>query len=69
MRRLTELVHVHGLWITFIYAFGAAFTPFYRLLGPWRDAQAPEIARTELYDTIKRRGLGGNVRNSSDIVS
>ena len=42
-------------------SFGAAFTPYYRLLGPYRSALAPSIVRTELWDTITRRGVLGNL--------
>lgn len=42
-------------------SFGAAFTPFYRLTGPFAHPSAPITARTELWDTITRRGLLGNL--------
>jgi len=42
-------------------SFGAAFPTFYRLTGPFRSASAPKIAKTELWDTIKRRGIIGNI--------
>lgn len=42
-------------------SFGAAFTPFYRLFGPFRSPTAPSIIKTELWDTITRRGLLGNL--------
>lgn len=32
-----ELLRVHGLFVTFVYCFGAAFPTFYRLLGPWQS--------------------------------
>lgn len=41
--------------------FGAAFTPFYRLTGPYRSPLAPAIVRGELWDTITRRGILGNL--------
>lgn len=42
-------------------SFGAAFTPFYRLIGPFAHSSAPETVRTELWDTIARRGILGNL--------
>lgn len=42
-------------------SFGAAFTPFYRLVGPYRSDIAPAVIRTELWDTILRRGVLGNL--------
>jgi dimethylaniline monooxygenase (N-oxide forming) len=38
--------------------------PFYRLVGPFRDEKAPEIVRTELWETITRRGIPGLVLGS-----
>ena len=42
-------------------SFGAAFTTFYRLIGPYRSSLAPKIAKTELWETITRRGILGNL--------
>jgi hypothetical protein len=42
-------------------SFGAAFPTFYRLIGPYRSSQAEKIVKTELWDTIKRRGVIGNI--------
>lgn len=42
-------------------SFGAAFTTFYRLLGPYRSPLAAQIVKTELWDTVTRRGVLGNV--------
>lgn len=42
-------------------SFGAAFPTFYRLTGPYRSESAPQIVKTELWDTIKRRGVIGNI--------
>ncbi|KAF7359289.1 FAD NAD-binding domain-containing protein [Mycena sanguinolenta] len=42
-------------------SFGAAFTTFYRLVGPYASPLAPQISKTELWDTITRRGLLGNL--------
>jgi len=42
-------------------SFGAAFPTFYRLVGPYRSSQAEGIVKTELWDTIKRRGVIGNI--------
>ncbi|KAI0094077.1 FAD/NAD(P)-binding domain-containing protein [Irpex rosettiformis] len=58
---LWELFREHGLHILICYCFGAAFTTFYRLIGPYRSSQAPKIVKTELWDTIVRRGFWGNL--------
>ena len=42
-------------------SFGAAFTSFYRLVGPFRSDAAPRVIKTEIWDTITRRGVIGNV--------
>lgn len=44
-----------------MYSFGAAFPTFYRLVGPYRSEKAEGIVKTELWDTIKRRGVIGNI--------
>ncbi|EJU05748.1 FAD/NADP-binding domain-containing protein [Dacryopinax primogenitus] len=56
-----ELYRVHGSHVFWSYVFGAAFVSYYRLLGPFPSPKAPEIARTELWETIVRRGVGGNL--------
>jgi dimethylaniline monooxygenase (N-oxide forming) len=58
---LMELWRVHGLKVLLIYCFGASFVTFYRLTGPFKSEAAPGIARTELAETIMRRGLLGNL--------
>ncbi|KAJ7184298.1 FAD/NAD(P)-binding domain-containing protein [Mycena filopes] len=58
---LWELWWEHGTHVLLCYCFGAAFTTFYRLTGPYRSPLAPETVKTELWDTITRRGLLGNV--------
>ena len=57
---LLELWQEHGWRVLLAYCFGASFVTFYRLIGPFRSAVAPEIAETELMQTIKRRGVAGN---------
>jgi len=57
---LLELWREHGFKMLMIYCFGASFVSFYRLVGPFKSAMAPEVARVELLDTIMRRGVGGN---------
>ena len=42
-------------------SFGAAFTSFYRLRGPYQSPTAPQVVKTEIWDTITRRGLLGNL--------
>jgi dimethylaniline monooxygenase (N-oxide forming) len=66
---LLELWKEHGLKVMLVYAFGASFVTFYRLLGPFKCKEAPEIARTELAETILRRGVLGNVFFGVSIVS
>lgn len=58
---LGDLYHNHGLAITLIYCFAAAFPTLYRLEGPFKDEGADEIVRTEIWDTVKRRGVIGNI--------
>ena len=57
---LLQLWREHGWRVLLAYCFGASFVTFYRLVGPFRCAEAPEIATTELMRTIKRRGVAGN---------
>ena len=57
---LLELWQEHGWRVLLAYCFGASFVTFYRLIGPFRSAAAPEIVETELMQTIKRRGVAGN---------
>lgn len=42
-------------------SFGAAFVPFYRLFGPFVSPMAPQVIKTEIWDTITRRGALGNL--------
>jgi len=58
---LWELWWEHGAHVLVCYCFGAAFTTFYRLVGPYRSPLAPQISKTELWDTVTRRGLLGNL--------
>ncbi|KAF2654931.1 FAD/NAD(P)-binding domain-containing protein [Lophiostoma macrostomum CBS 122681] len=58
---LLELWREYGLKILLTYSFGASFVTFYRLLGPFRSREAEEIAKTELAETITRRGVLGNL--------
>jgi dimethylaniline monooxygenase (N-oxide forming) len=58
---LFELWWAHGLKVLLIYCFGASFVTFYRLTGPFKSEAAPGIAKTELAETIMRRGLLGNL--------
>ena len=43
------------------FSFGAAFPTFFRLVGPYKSNKAPTIVKTELWETIKRRGVAGNI--------
>ncbi|KAF5390335.1 hypothetical protein D9757_002786 [Collybiopsis confluens] len=58
---LFELWKEYGAHVLICYCFGAAFTTFYRLVGPYKVASAPAIIKGELWDTITRRGLIGNL--------
>ncbi|KAJ3728651.1 FAD/NAD-P-binding domain-containing protein [Lentinula raphanica] len=58
---LWEIWREYGTHVLVCYCFGAAFTPFYRLVGPYKSASAPGIIKTELWDTILRRGFLGNL--------
>jgi len=58
---LWDLWKEHGTHLLVCYCFGAAFTTFYRLTGPYRSSLAPKIAGTELWETITRRGILGNL--------
>jgi dimethylaniline monooxygenase (N-oxide forming) len=58
---LWELYKAHGFRILLIYSFGASFVTFYRLAGPFAFDGAKKVARTELAETIGRRGLLGNL--------
>jgi dimethylaniline monooxygenase (N-oxide forming) len=58
---ISELYFQYGLKMLLIYCFGAAFTPFYRLVGPYKSASAPAIIKGEILDVILRRGVIGNL--------
>lgn len=58
---LLELWRAHGWRVLLAYCFGASFVTFYRLLGPFQSKEAPHIAKTELAETILRRGMLGNL--------
>ncbi|KAJ7261292.1 FAD/NAD(P)-binding domain-containing protein [Mycena haematopus] len=58
---LGQLWWEHGTHVLVSYCFGAAFTTFYRLVGPYASPMAPHISKTELWDTVTRRGLLGNL--------
>ncbi|KAL6708962.1 hypothetical protein ACN47E_002089 [Coniothyrium glycines] len=58
---LVDLWKAHGSKVLLVYSFGASFVTLYRLLGPFRSAAAPGIAKTELWETITRRGVLGNL--------
>ena len=57
---LLKLWQEYGWRVLTAYCFGASFVTFYRLVGPYRSAAASEVAKTELMQTIKRRGVAGN---------
>ncbi|KIJ28547.1 hypothetical protein M422DRAFT_270149 [Sphaerobolus stellatus SS14] len=54
---LFELWWNYGTRVLVSYALGAPFTPFYRLIGPYSFPDSAKIAKTELWDTIARRGI------------
>ncbi|UZJ55800.1 hypothetical protein CBS101457_005120 [Exobasidium rhododendri] len=51
----------YGTQVMLIYCFSAAFPTHYRLTGPWEDPKAVGIIKTEILETITRRGIGGNL--------
>ncbi|KZV99127.1 FAD/NAD(P)-binding domain-containing protein [Exidia glandulosa HHB12029] len=51
----------YGTHVLLCYCFGAAFVPFYRLFGPFVSPMAPQVIKTEIWDTITRRGVLGNL--------
>lgn len=50
-----------GCSLTRSLSFGASFPTFYRLTGPYKSDVAPQIVKTEICDTIARRGVAGNI--------
>lgn len=58
---LKDLYNNHGIHVLVAYCLGAAFVSFYRLEGPFKSAEMDEIVTTELWETITRRGLIGNI--------
>ncbi|KAH8102934.1 FAD/NAD(P)-binding domain-containing protein [Cristinia sonorae] len=58
---LWELWREYGLHVMVCYCFGAAFTPFYRLVGPFKTYNVLYTIKTELWETITRRGIIGNL--------
>lgn len=58
---LWELWWTYGSHVLLCYAFGAAFTAFYRLVGPFQSHKVLVVIKTELWETITRRGLLGNL--------
>ncbi|TFK60658.1 FAD/NAD-P-binding domain-containing protein [Pluteus cervinus] len=58
---LWELWQEYGLHVLVCYCFGAAFVPFFRLVGPYKSSVAPKVIKTELWETITRRGVLGNL--------
>lgn len=58
---LSDLWRTHGAFVTLVYAFSAAFTSHYRLIGPFKSDKAPEVVKTEIWETVTRRGLLGNL--------
>eukprot|EP01051_Picozoa_sp_SAG22_P001358 SAG22_NODE_52_length_24288_cov_15.594568_26_plen_149_part_00 len=43
------------------YTMGQAYTPFFRLTGPFADPAQLEIASGELWQTVVRRGVASNL--------
>ncbi|KAI0059100.1 FAD/NAD-P-binding domain-containing protein [Artomyces pyxidatus] len=58
---LWELWREYGIHVLICYCFGAAFTCFYRLVGPFKSDRVVPTIKTELWDTITRRGILGNL--------
>ncbi|KAF8321719.1 FAD/NAD(P)-binding domain-containing protein [Clavulina sp. PMI_390] len=61
MPGLFDLWWKYGTHVLISYIMGAAFTPYYRLTGPFVARSAPQTVTTELWDTITRRGILGNL--------
>jgi dimethylaniline monooxygenase (N-oxide forming) len=57
---LLALWSEYGWEVMLVYCFGAAFTSFYRLTGPFKDPAMKGIVQGELKETVMRRGLVGN---------
>jgi len=57
---LWELWQEYGTHVLLCYSFGATWTPFYRLFGPYRSSEAPKVIKSELWETITRRGFLGH---------
>lgn len=58
---LLPLWREYGWFVTLVYCFGAAFPSFYRLTGPYKSPKAEGVVKEELWETIRRRGLVGNL--------
>ncbi|KAJ3051195.1 hypothetical protein HK097_007842 [Rhizophlyctis rosea] len=56
-----QLLRLYGFKVALSYCMGAAFPAYFRLVGPWMWEGAQELARGELWDTIRRRGPVGNL--------
>ncbi|TFY82963.1 hypothetical protein EWM64_g1049 [Hericium alpestre] len=56
---LWELWWKYGTHVLLCYCFGAAFTAFYRLVGPFQTNKVVPVIKTELWDTVTRRGFLG----------
>ncbi|EIM90309.1 FAD/NAD-P-binding domain-containing protein [Stereum hirsutum FP-91666 SS1] len=58
---LLDLWRTYGTHVLVCYCFGAAFTSFYRLVGPYKSNDVVPVIKTELWETITRRGILGNL--------
>ncbi|KAK4058226.1 hypothetical protein OIO90_000965 [Microbotryomycetes sp. JL221] len=59
---LWTLYRQFGLHVLLSYCFGASFVPFFRLTGPFAEpVQMSEICKQEIWSTITRRGIIGNL--------
>ena len=47
------LVKEAGWRAAIAYTMGQAFTPFFRIVGPFADKHSAHVASTELYDTVR----------------
>lgn len=52
--RVSGICYLLMLLYIIVGSFGAAFTSFYRLVGPFRSEAAPRVIKGEIWETITR---------------
>lgn len=58
---LLTLYNKYGLHVLTAYCLGAAFVSFYRLTGFYESVEVEEVVTGEIWETIGRRGVVGNL--------